>query len=66
MVVVDFDTGLVEASENFDTSSDAGSAKSMTNFLRSLGDRKIIIGATKGNAGQFMFNDNYKSLVSLF
>ena len=64
LVVVDYDTGAVESSENFDTTQDSGSAKSMTNFLRSLGNKKIIIGATKGNAGQFMFNDVYKSLVS--
>ena len=66
LVVVDYDTGAVESSENFDTTQDSGSAKSMTNFLRSLGNKKIVIGATKGNAGQFMFNDVYKSLVSYF
>lgn len=66
LVVVDYDTGAVESSENFDTTQDSGSAKSMTNFLRSLGNKKIVIGATKGNAGQFMFNDVYKSLVSPF
>uniref|UniRef100_A0A7M5XPK4 ILEI/PANDER domain-containing protein n=3 Tax=Clytia hemisphaerica TaxID=252671 RepID=A0A7M5XPK4_9CNID len=62
LVVVDYPSGQVESSENFDTTQDAGSAKAMTNFIRSLGDKKIVIGATKGNAGQFMFNDVYKSL----
>lgn len=63
LVVVDYDTGAVESSENFDTTQDSGSAKAMTNFIRSLGDKKIVVGATKGNAGQFMFHDVYKSLV---
>jgi len=63
LVVLDFGSGEVEASESFDTTQDAGSAKAMTNFIRSLGDKKIVVGATKGNAGEFMVKDVYKSLV---
>ena len=64
IVVVDFNSGQIESSDVFDTTQDSGSAKALVNYLQSLGDKKIIIGATKGNVGQFMFNEVYRTLVS--
>lgn len=64
VVVVDFNTGEVEATETFDTESDGGAAKAMTNFIRSLSPGKVILGATRGNAGRLMIDDAYRVLVS--
>lgn len=63
LVVMDFNSGQVETSEVFDTETDPGAGTSLRKFLSALGNDKIIVGATKGNAGEFMFNGEYRSLV---
>ena len=64
IVTLDYNTGRMEATENFDTESDGGGAKAMANFLLALKPGKVVLVATKGNANQMMKKEAYKALVS--
>ena len=63
IVVMDFNTGAVEATENFDTSIDGGAARAISNFISSLKRGKVILGAAKGEAGELMSNEAYSKMV---
>ena len=63
LVVLDFLTGEVEATESFDTAVDGGASRAMTSFIISLAPGKIILAATRGNAGELMGNTAYTALV---
>ena len=63
IVVMDFNTGAIEATENFDTTIDGGAAKAMSNFISSLKRGKVILGATKGEAGELMSDGAYNIMV---
>ena len=63
IVVMDFNTGAVEATENFDTTIDGGAAKAMSNFISSLKRGKVILGAAKGEAGELMSDGAYNTMV---
>ena len=63
IVVMDFNTGAVEATENFDTTIDGGAAKAMSNFISSLKRGKVILGAAKGEAGELMSDGAYNIMV---
>merc|ERR1719494_8937 len=65
IVVVDFNSGEVEASENFDTEVDGGASRAMTNFIDSLSPGKVMLVSMRGNAGEHMSDDAYKSLESV-
>ena len=64
IVILDYTTGDVQASESFNTQSDGGSAKAMANFINSLKPATIILVATRGNADVDMNDDAYDALVS--
>jgi len=59
IVVLDFTSGEVEATETFDTEIDGGAAKAMLNFIQSLHSGKVILLATKGRAGRLMNEEAY-------
>ena len=63
IVVMDFNTGAIEATENFDTTIDGGAAKAMSNFISSLKRGKVILGAAKGEAGELMSDGAYNIMV---
>ena len=63
IVVMDFNTGAIEATENFDTKIDGGAAKAMSNFISSLKRGKVILGAAKGEAGELMSDGAYNIMV---
>ena len=65
IVILDYTTGDIQASESFNTQSDGGSAKAMANFINSLKPATIILVATRGNADVDMNDDAYDALVSL-
>ena len=63
IVVMDFNTGAIEATENFDTTIDGGAAKAMSNFISSLKRGKVSLGAAKGEAGELMSDGAYNIMV---
>ena len=63
-MILDYTTGDIQASESFNTQSDGGSAKAMSNFINSLKPATIILVATRGNADVDMNDDAYDALVS--
>ena len=64
VVILDYTTGDVQASESFNTQSDGGSAKAMANFINSLKPATIVLVATRGNADIDLNDDAYNALVS--
>ncbi len=65
IVILDYTTGKVEASENFNTQTDGAAAKAMANFLTTLKPATIILVATKGNANVDMTDEAYDVLVCI-
>ena len=66
IVILDYTTGEVLGSESFNTQTDGGSSKAMSNFINSLKPATIILVATRGNADTDMTDDGYNALVCLF
>ncbi|XP_012566124.2 uncharacterized protein PF3D7_1120600 [Hydra vulgaris] len=62
LVVLDFFTGEVDSTESFDTEVDGGASRAMTNFINSLAPGKLLLVATRGNAGELMGNNAYTAL----
>ncbi len=65
IVILDYTTGNIQASVNFNTEIDGGSAKAMTNFLTGLKPATIILVATKGNPNVDMTDEAYDALVGI-
>ena len=65
IVILDYATGEVLGSESFNTQSDGGSSKAMSNFINSLKPATIVLVATRGNADTDLTDDGYNALVIL-